>query len=105
MDCHGMTPTAEVFAVQLHGEAPHRVSVRCPHCHQIHSHRWFDNDGPVFRRTAPCTGDNPVLQYTIDLRSSPLPPSMRRYVSGPHTVAGEDRDDNAFNVPAPNWEE
>ena len=83
-------PAAEVFAVTLGGNVPQclgRVTVRCPYCVQLHAHRVFNNDAIEFTRTAPCTGDRPVLRYRIDL------------------TAGSDRDDNAIDESVPNWTE
>lgn len=99
--------TADVFAVQLindgNPQCLGRVTVRCPYCSQLHAHRVFDNDRIQFSRTAPCTGDNPVLRYRVDLNAG----LVRRDVSHPHTVhtAGSDLDDNAFDEPVPNWTE
>jgi hypothetical protein len=100
-------PVAEIYAVQLPGDGPQqcigRVTVRCPWCKTLHTHRIWTNDSTTPTRTAPCTSDHPVLQYVIDLNVSVSVP--KRDVSHPHPVhtAGENRDDNAFNETEPNW--
>jgi hypothetical protein len=100
-------PVAAIYAVQPPGDGPQqcigRVTVRCPFCTQLHMHRVFDNDTIEFHLTAPCSSDTEVRKYRVDLNRA-VP---KRDVSQPHPVfaAGEDRDDNAFDVPVPNWEE
>jgi hypothetical protein len=63
----------------------------------------FDNDTIVFTRTAPCSAEQIVRQYRVDLNLA-VP---KRNVSQAHIVcgteAGNDRDDNAFNEIEPNW--
>ena len=100
-------PTAEIVAVQLHGDGnPQcigKVRVVCPYCEHTHPHRVFRNDSTAFTRVAPCTGNDQGLRYRIDL-NPPLRPVPKRNVSEPHLV-NTDRDDNAIDVPVPNWEE
>jgi hypothetical protein len=98
-------PSADVFAVQLNSDGPPqcvgKVTVRCPYCTQLHAHRVFDNDTIVFTRVAPCSSDAKGHRYRVDLNLT-VP---KRTVSHPHPVyvAGDDLDDNAFDVPEPNW--
>lgn len=83
-------PVAELFSVQ-HGNGSTRFSVRCPHCQQVHghSHRRFGRQ-TSFDLTAPCSTHRSVRRYRIQLDQG---------------SAGLDRDDNAIDVPVPNWEE
>jgi hypothetical protein len=83
-------PVAELFSVQ-HANGPTRFSVRCPHCRQIHSHshRHFGQHAFV-DLTAPCSTHRSVRRYRVQLDRDP---------------AGQGRDDNAIDVPVPNWEE
>jgi hypothetical protein len=99
-------PSAELLAVQLSSANEcldvkylATVTIRCPFCDNTHKHRVFDNDSLAFRRTAPCSTDTSIRQYSVDLNLT-VP---KRDVSQPHPVHGEDRDDNAFDVPEPNW--
>lgn len=95
-------PTAEVFAVQQQNtgqtQCLGRVTVRCPFCGQLHSHRVFTNDTIDFSRTAPCSTDHDIRRYGVNLTAS-LP---KRAVSQEHVVAGEDLDDSAIDIPVPN---
>lgn len=77
------------------------VMIRCPFCDSTHRHRVFDSDGPALRRAAPCSTE---LHYTVDLNAV-VPSRPKRDVSHCHVVAGNDRDDQAMNVPVPNWTE
>lgn len=102
-------PLARVLSVSVEGERlppgyVGKVTVRCPHCQTLHTHRIYTHDSIRPARTAPCTGDKPVLRYRIDL-GAPVAP--KRNVSQPHPVyaAGEGLNDNAIDVPVPNWEE
>src|SRR5690242_18126484 len=99
-------PVAEVLAIRLHGDEDPQciasVRVRCPYCEHPHPHRVFADETTAFDRTAPCSGNSPVLRYRINLNTR-VP--MCRSVSGPHLVAGTGRDDNAIDVPVPNWTE
>lgn len=100
-------PAADVLAVQLPGgnnpQCIGRVTVKCPYCGTLHSHRIWSNDTIVFRRTAPCSTERDVREYAVDLNLTV--PSCD--VSQPHSVyeAGENLNDNAIDVPVPNWEE
>lgn len=99
-------PVAQIFAVQLPGDGrPQcigKVTVSCPYCTQLHAHRVFAYDTTVFARTAPCSTDESVRRYRIDL-GAPMPP--KRHVSQPHSVyaAGESLNDTAIDVSEPNW--
>lgn len=108
-------PSAQIYAVRLHRDGSTqllgRVTVRCPFCTQLHAHRIFADDPIVFTRTAPCGRgwDSPGQQYSIDLNVD-VP---RRDVSQLHPVyetgelasGSEHLNDNAIDVPVPNWEE
>ncbi|BCO56983.1 hypothetical protein MINTM008_23740 [Mycobacterium intracellulare] len=104
-------PLAQVLSVSLEGErlppgCVGKVTVRCPHCQTLHTHRIYSHDSVRPPRTAPCTGDKPVLRYRIDL--APVP--SKREVSQPRPVytparGSEHLNDNAIDVPALNWEE
>lgn len=100
-------PVANVVAVQLrHDGNPQclgRVTVRCPFCAHLHSHRVFTNDSLVFTRTGPCSTNTDVRRYSVDLNTQ-IP---KRNVSQPHPVyaAGKDRDDNAMHEYENNWTE
>jgi hypothetical protein len=100
-------PDAEVFAVTLQGDRPQqclgRVTVRCPYCTCLHAHRVFVNDTIVFTRTAPCSTETDIRRYRVDLNARV--PKHGVPQSHPVYAAGEDRDDNAIDVPVPNWEE
>jgi hypothetical protein len=75
---------AELVSLQQ-DEKPPRFSVHCPYCHATHDHRWFGRD-VSFDVTAPCSTGSSVRRYLVRLDSV-------------------DRDDNAIDVPVPNWEE
>ncbi len=66
-------PEAEIFAVQLYSDGPPQclghVTVRCPYCQTLHSHRVFTTDTIVFARTAPCSTDTPRRHYRVDLNA------------------------------------
>lgn len=100
-------PAAHIHAVALPGDdnpqCVGRVTVKCPYCRTLHRHRIWTNDTVVFRRTAPCSTNGDIREYAVDLNLTV--PSCN--VSEPHPVyeAGEDLDDNAIDVPVPNWEE
>lgn len=106
-------PRAQVLSVSFEGEemppgCVAKVTVRCPHCQTLHTHRIYAHDSVRPARTAPCSTDIWVGRYRIDLRA-PVPP--KRDVSQPHPVhtAGEfagsreQRDDNAMHNHEPNW--
>lgn len=106
-------PLAKVLSVSLEGEqlppgCVAKVTVRCPHCQTLHTHRIYSHDSVRPSRTAPCSTDSRVCRYRIDL-GAPAPP--KRNVSQPRPVyaAGEvvtgreQRDDNAMHNYEPNW--
>lgn len=79
-------PKAQLIGHHLHSSAPGRFAVRCPHCGQIHSHRW--NGGPVrYDATASCSSGREIRMYRVDLSGAFNP------------------DDNAIDDPVPNWTE
>lgn len=98
-------PSAQIRAVKLRGSDPPqcvgRVTVLCPFCTQLHAHRVFTNDPVQFTRTAPCSTEHDVRSYRVDLGVH------RREASQPRPVyeSGEDLNDNAIDLPVPNWEE
>jgi hypothetical protein len=72
-------PTAQLLGVDYEpGFA--RYDVLCPYCQRVHHHQWQGVD-TVFAVIAPCSG---VLRYRV---------RMRR------------RDDQALDIPVPNWTE
>jgi hypothetical protein len=79
-------PAAEVISAQHRGYAPGRFAVRCPHCSQIHSHRWQGNH-VSFDASAPCSSGASIRMYHVDL------------------TAVLTRDDNAMDQHVNNWEE
>lgn len=103
----GSLPLAEVFAVQLYGDGPPQclgqVTIRCPYCQTLHSHRVFSSDTIVFARTAPCSAGTSARRYCVDLNAR-VP---KRNVPLLHSIhaAGENLNDNAIDEPALNWEE
>jgi hypothetical protein len=103
----GSLPLAEVFAVQLYGDGPPQclghVTVRCPYCQTLHAHRVFATDTVVFARTAPCSAGTSVRRYRVDL--NPQGPNRDVSLAHPVYAAGESLNDNAIDVPVPNWEE
>lgn len=100
-------PVAQIHAVTLPGEdnpqCVGRVTVKCPYCATLHVHKIWTNDTIVLKRTAPCSTERDVREYAVDLNLTV--PSCD--VSQPHFVyeAGENLNDNAIDVPVPNWEE
>lgn len=77
---------APIASLRLHGNGQDRFTVRCPHCCQIHSHRWFGNH-VAFDATAPCSVGKDIRMYRVDLS------------------AALERDSNAIDEPVPNWTE
>lgn len=77
-------PVAELFSLRLSDGGQCRFTVRCPHCHTLHGHRW-DGRHVAFDLIAPCSTDHDVRMYRVDL------------------VAALDRDSNAMHEYENNW--
>lgn len=65
-----------------------RYDVFCPYCNRVHHHSWLGTE-TRFSVAAPCgTGQ----RYRVRLSSL-------------QTIRPDGRDDNAMDVPVPNWTE
>jgi hypothetical protein len=101
MDCNGV----KVISVSYHESGLRTVSVRCKYCNTIHELAWATGV-LALSEGLPCGVYARGIQipaWALNLRKRTrdrFDPAQQHQVS-----AGHDRDNNAMDVPQPNWEE